>query len=109
MFCPELEKVKSDVVSFLFLMFFFFYLVSYYEITTAQRLPSAFLLVSTCSSCLVSKTPVTEVPAAPLVFLGRQWIPTFPVLLPTLRKHRDEAGVQLIALGAFIKLEIKLS
>lgn len=73
------------------------------------RLPSAFPLASTYSNWPVSNTPVTEVPAPPLVFLGRQWMPPFPALPPTLRRQRGEAGVQLIALGEFMSLEIKLS
>lgn len=72
------------------------------------RLPYAFHLASTFGPCPVPKTSATEVPAAPLVLLGRQWMLTFPALLPTPRRHRDEAVVQLTALGAFFRLEIKL-
>lgn len=68
------------------------------------RLPSAFHLGSTNHSWPVSKTPVT-----PLVLLGRQGMPTFPALLPTLRRHRGEAGVQLITLRAIIRQEVRLS
>lgn len=74
-----------------------------------SRLPPAFHLASTYSSWPFSKTLVTEAPATHLVLLGRQWIPTFPGLLPALKRHRGEAGVQLIALGAIIRLEIIFS